>query len=57
MADEELTDAEFERFLALIYQVAGIRIPDIEAGDGHQPAPTTAEGHRHRHVRRLLCPH
>ena len=27
MTDGELTDAEFERFLALIYKVAGIRIP------------------------------
>jgi chemotaxis protein methyltransferase CheR len=27
VADEELTDPEFERFLALIYKVAGIRIP------------------------------
>ena len=27
MTDGELTDPEFERFLALIYKVAGIRIP------------------------------
>ena len=54
MQGGELTEEEFEKFCAMIYEIAGIRIPGSKTGDDRQPAPKTATRHGDRDLLRLL---